>query len=163
MLQYLLDFRQATLEHNLGEVLLGMDNHTAQATPTFRATMDYLHIVPAYTPANCTDCVSPVDRHVGQALKTKIYAKYGEAYQNNHATWNKAARFGGITVADRRRLVTKWASEAWAEMCANSQKLIKSAFVSTGFLLAKDRSEDHLISLKYGKERGDDFETEYKY
>ena len=72
MLDWLEDFRQTTLDNNVGEVLLGMDNHKAQITMTFRHVMDCLHVVPAYTPPNCTDCVSPVDRHVGQTLKTKI-------------------------------------------------------------------------------------------
>jgi hypothetical protein len=61
----LIAFRAATLD--LGEVLLGMDGHTSQITPFCRAMMDHLGIRYAITTPNCTDIISPVDRHVGAA------------------------------------------------------------------------------------------------
>jgi hypothetical protein len=69
-MQYLETFRQATIDQ--GEVLLGMDNHGAQSTPLCREFMAQMGIVPAYTPANCTDCVSPVDKNVAETLKKII-------------------------------------------------------------------------------------------
>ena len=61
MQDYLINFRHTLASAGFGEVLLGMDNHGAQQTPWCRAFMEHFHIVPAFTPANCTDCVSPVD------------------------------------------------------------------------------------------------------
>ena len=38
----------------------------------------------------------------------------------------------------------------WAELCQDNQASIRSSFVKTGFLIAKDGSEDGLIEL-WGK------------
>jgi len=68
-LEWMERFRAQTL--GKGEVLLGMDNHGPQKTPLVRAFMSAMGIVPAYTPADCTDCVSPVDHHVGKPSRPK--------------------------------------------------------------------------------------------
>jgi hypothetical protein len=39
------------------------------------------------------------------------------------------------------------ASEAWTELTETEHHLLRSAFVQTGFLVAKDGSENHLIEL----------------
>lgn len=44
-----------------------MDRHAPQKTPTFQVTTD--NIVPVYISPDCTDCVAPVDHHVGARLK----------------------------------------------------------------------------------------------
>ena len=48
----------------------------------------------------------------------------------------------------RRILMAQWLSAAWADLEANHKHLIDSAFLQTGFLLAKDGSEDGLVSLQ---------------
>ena len=109
--------------------------------------MKTMSIVPAITPPNCTDCVSPVDSHVGQTLKRKIAKRYDAAYSENTAEWERPAKQGGLTDMKRRMMVAQWAAEAWQEMCESHHKLIQSAFVRTGFLIAKDGSENGLIEL----------------
>lgn len=161
MLDYFESFREVTLAHGLGEVMLGMDNHGPQITATSRGVMDLLDIVPALTPANCTDCISPVDRSIGAILKMKIYKKYDEAYHANHAYWNQPSEYGGLSDPERRMLVAQWASEAWADLCENHQHAIEHAFVSTGFLIAKDGSEDHLINLNDAKDPADKIPYSY--
>jgi hypothetical protein len=74
MLDYFHDFRRDTAD--LGEVMLGMDNHGSQQTNLCRTLMEYLYIVPVYTPANCTDVVSPCDHHVGRDLQVKLVEQY---------------------------------------------------------------------------------------
>ena len=148
IIDYLTAFREKTA--HLGEILLGMDNHGSQVTFLSRAVMEYFGIVPAFTPANCTDCVSPVDHHVGQTLKLKISSKFEEAYEADFDHWNKEAKYGGLTDSERRMLVAGWAAEAWSELCSEHKTLLKSAFVETGFLVAKDGSENHLIKLWKG-------------
>ena len=140
MVDYLVAFREATLDR--GEVLLGMDRHGSQKTPAIRTFYDLTGIVPAFTPANCTDCTSPVDKHVGQTLKVKIGRKYHEWLETDINNFDKAPSKNLM-----RRLIAGWASEAWADLCANHQDLIRSAFVKTGFLVAKDGSENHMIEL----------------
>ena len=46
------DLQAAGIE---GEVLIGMDNHSAQRTPAMLALYESLGMVPVFTAANCTD------------------------------------------------------------------------------------------------------------
>ena len=155
MIEWFERFRTQTLD--LGEVLLGMDGHGSQKTPLCMTFMQTMGIIPAFTPANCTDCVSPVDSHVGQTLKQKIAKRYDAAYATNQVEWDRSASEGGLTDMKRRMMVAQWAAESWQEMCGGHHKLIRSAFVRTGFLIAKDGSENGLIELwPVRKVRGQD-------
>lgn len=148
-MDYLRYFREATARLNLGEVLLGMDNHGSQATPLCRSFMKNMGIVPAYTPANCTDCISPVDANIGVTIKNIIARKYEEEFDVNEDEWLLPKKEGGLGNKKKRMLVAKWASEAWAEFTDGTKynHTVTSAFVKTGFLVAKDGSENHLIEL----------------
>ena len=148
MMAYFADFREATL--GLGEVLLGMDNHGAQKTPLCREFMKTMGIQCAFTPADCTDVVSPVDHHVGQTLKLKIAKRYDQSCEENADIWEEHWRDGGLSASKKRRLVATWAAEAWRELHLDNRDLIRSAFVKTGFLIAKDGSENHLIGFQDG-------------
>ena len=44
--------------------------------------------------------------------------------------------------------MAQWLSDAWADLCTNHSKMIETAFVKTGFKLAKDGSEDDKIELQ---------------
>lgn len=155
MLEWFERFREQTLD--LGEVLLGMDGHGSQKTPMCMAFMQAMGIIPAFTPADCTDCVSPVDSHVGQTLKLKIAKRYDAAYAANTAEWERPKKKGGLNDWKKRMLVAQWTAEAWQELCGQNQRLIRSAFVRTGFLIAKDGSENGLIELwPVRKARGQD-------
>jgi hypothetical protein len=142
MMASMLDFREATID--LGEVLLGMDNHGSQATPLCREFMTLMGIQPAYTPPDCTDVVSPVDHHVGQTLKLKIAKRYDKVA----ATWDQLD--GAPSDSHKRMLVATWTSEAWDELSRDNKHAVHSAFVKTGFLVAKDGSENHLIDISDG-------------
>jgi hypothetical protein len=142
ILDYLQDFREDT--QHLGEVLLGMDRHGSQKTPLVREFMEYMDIFPLYTPPECTDVISPCDHHIGRHLQRLIADKYEKAYDENQHDWDN----GGIETFDKRMLFATWASEAWTDLCTNNKHLIKNAFVETGFLLARDGSENHLIKLQ---------------
>lgn len=157
-------FREQTLD--LGEVLLGADNHAPQSTPACRAFMKMFDIVPAWTPTECTDVVSPVDKNVGKYFQTRMAQKWKE-----HADAKKAERLEegnpesdsdsedsddeysqSITVPQRRMLMAKWLSEVWSEFTSGTDTstvdtLIVPAFIKTGFLLAMDGSENHLVEM----------------
>ncbi len=152
-MDWLMRFREQTLDQ--GEVLLGMDGHGAQTTAMCMDFMKAVGIQPAKTPANCTDCVSPVDRNVGQAIKLKIAKRYEAAYEANTASWDLPKKQGGLGDSRKRMLIATWASEAWEEFCSENQDCIRSAFVETGFLIAKDGSENGKICLwKKRREKG---------
>lgn len=146
-IQYLRAFRGQVADR--GEVMLGMDNHGSQRTELCRKFMEHFMIVPAYTPATCTDCISPVDRHVGQTIKEAIYQKYEDAFDKDYDSWLLDRSDGGLSSTKKRMLVATWTSEAWKAFTesAKSRRLVAGAFVKTGFLVAKDGSENSLIEL----------------
>ena len=108
--------------------------HGAQKTPLCRAFMEHMFIKEAFIPADCTDTISPVDKHVAQKIKLMMYERF-----DNHREW------GDMTSENKRRLVTRWASEVWEEFTRDYQPLIVNAFVKCGFLVAKDGSENWRI------------------
>lgn len=142
ILDYMVDFRTDTKE--LGEVILGMDRHGSQKTPLVRAFMSWVGIFPLYTPPECTDVVSPCDHHIGRHLQRLLAERYEKEYDANQTAWD----IHGIETPEKRMLFATWASEAWSDLCANNKHLIHSAFVETGFLLARDGSENGLIKLQ---------------
>ena len=48
----------------------------------------------------------------------------------------------------KRMLVAQWASEAWAEFTTENHTCILHSFIKTGFLIAKDGSENGKIELR---------------
>jgi hypothetical protein len=144
-LDWLEAFREQTVEQ--GEVLLGMDGHGSQTTERCMTFMQEMGIVCAKTPPNCTDCVSPVDRNVGQAIKLKMARRYEADYEANTDSWDLPKKQGGLGDSRKRMLIARWASEAWEEFCNENQGCIRSSFVETGFLIAKDGSENNKICL----------------
>ena len=48
----------------------------------------------------------------------------------------------------RRMLMATWLSEAWTSLTTNHSHMIDAAFIKTGFKVAKDGSEDHLIDIQ---------------
>ena len=57
---------------------------------------------------------------------------------------------GGLTASERRVYIVNWVSSAW-EALKRKPDFIRKSFVSTGWLLAKDGSENHLVKLKNGR------------
>ena len=138
---YFQDFRADTAE--LGEVLLGMDNHKSQKTVIQQAWMREMHIFPLYIPANCTDVINPPDKNVCQTLKVRVYGRLYTEFEQHYEQWDRM----GLPEPNKRMLVARLVSEEWAKMCEDSHHLIRSSFVSTGWLLAKDGSEASLVKL----------------
>ena len=100
-----------------------------------------------YTPPECTDCVSPCDHHVGALFKHYISEYYTLDFEENHRAWCNTAIATGLEACERRIRIAIWTAAAWARLSVNSE-FLRKAFVSTGFLIAKDGSEDTLIKIK---------------
>ena len=145
------DIRAAGVE---GEVMIGMDNHSAQRTPAMLALYTKLGLVPVFTSANCTDCISPVDHHIGRYIQQHMGRSYGNAIENNPEIWiasNVDEELEDPTCRGakaRRMLMATWLSEAWTDLTTNHSHMIDAAFIKTGFKVAKDGSEDHLIEIQ---------------
>ena len=142
MLEWLDQFELDTAPLLLPEKLLGMDNHGAQQTHKFRAEMQLANTVPAYTPPECTDCVSPCDHHVGLDLQNMVGQFFNLDFEANKEIW----RTGALTASLRRQKIAQWAAAAWTILREETARL-KSCFVSTGFLIALDGSENYLIQI----------------
>ena len=138
----------------IDEVMIGMDNHSAQRTDAMLALYDELQLLPVFTAANCTDCISPVDHHVGRFIQNHMGRAYQAAVERDPQIWRAEAADQEIEDANctsamaRRMLMAQWLSEAWEDLTTNHRDLIGKSFVHTGFLLAQDGSEDHRMSIQ---------------
>ena len=115
-----------------------MDNHSAQRTPEMLDLYKQLGLYPLFTPANCTDCTSPVDHHVGVWIQNHMKASYLREVENNPGVW--MAGGGDVEIEDertagamqRRMLMAKWLQDAWLDLINNNHNIIRNAFVETG-------------------------------
>jgi len=168
MLEWHTLFKTDTVSLGQEELLLGLDNHGAQSTIKFRSCLREAHTQPAYTPPgpdapyvcnflcfpansslcfpDCTDLVSPCDHHVGAELKRLMSEFYRHSIQSKatRAAWCDLDK--GLTASERRILMAQWAAFAWTQLRLRAD-FLRTAFVSTGFLVKADRSEDHLIRI----------------
>ena len=115
-------------------------------TQKFRAKLLAGNTLPAYTPPDCTDVISPSDHHVGNELKRIISVFYHEELSANMDTWcGDGSEF--TTSYRRMKMATcTWAAAAW-EILKRRSDFLKASFVSTGWLLAKDGSENNLVKI----------------
>ena len=145
------DLQTAGIE---GEVLIGMDNHVCQRTPAMFNMYNTLGMVPVFTSANCTDCISPVDQHIGRFIQTHMGRSYRTSVEADQTVWiadndNDDIEDPACSAAmERRMLMAQWLSTAWTDLTSNHSHMIESAFIKTGFKIAKDGSEDHLIDIQ---------------
>ena len=147
-------FRDQTA--HLGDVALGMDNHSAQSTHLCRSYMEFVDVQPVYTPAECTDTVSPVDRNMAAAIKSRIKEFFDTEYEIDDEKWDE-----GLTAKQKRMLVAGWTSRAWADFCKEKPVQIRESFVKCGYLLACDGSENHLLDLQGWQKEWGPFEIPY--
>jgi hypothetical protein len=146
-----MDMRMAGVE---GEIMIGMDNHSAQRTENMLGIYTSLGLMPIFTAANCTDCISPVDHHIGRHIQKHMGRSYTRAIQENPEIW--IASSAEVEIEDaacrsamaRRMLMAQWMAEAWDDLRFNHSSMIRKAFVRTGFLVAKDGSEDGEIAIQ---------------
>lgn len=152
-LDYIIDLRTHTAAK--GDIALIMDNHSAQSTERLQNFMQMFDINYVYTPAGCTDCVSPIDRNVGVWLKNRVYEmQEDEMDQPGNDCWALPSKHGGLTKKEKRMLVVRWMSQAWEDMKRDRPELLTAAWVQSGCLVAKDGSENHLIKLYPGQPEG---------
>ena len=123
-----------------------MDRHGAQMTVDFQECMTNKRVQPAYTPADCTDCIAPVDHHVTNALKHIISGFYHQDLEDNLDHWCNPVGQGGLEAWQRRVKMATWVAVAWT-LLREDAAFLRSSFVSTGWLIAQDGSENHLPKI----------------
>jgi hypothetical protein len=90
--------------------------------------------------------VSPCDHQVGALLKHYISEYYTLDFEENHEAWSNTAT--GLEAHERRIRIAIWTAAAWWARLSINSEFLRKAFVSTGFLIAKDGSEDTFIKIK---------------
>ena len=86
--------------------------------------MKMLDIEYICTPANCTDCVSPVDRNVGVWLKNRVYQQQNDELSlPQNRNWPMPANKGGLTKSEKRMHTVRWMSQAWKDFQATELQL----------------------------------------
>jgi hypothetical protein len=136
------DFLEDTAEVD-GEVIYGMDNLGAHHNTVIKQKLYDNHVWPVFTPSQCTDVVAPVDHHIGAWMKHAMSYMYEEELEKNLERWED----GGLSAAERRVYIANWVAVAWSTLSAKAE-FIRKSFVSTGWLLAADGSENHLVDLR---------------
>ena len=112
------------------EILAGMERHSAQKTERIKEMYIQLGMVPVFTPPGCTDCVSPVDHHVGRNIQNFMAACYQRELERNPHIWLAGGEedghdYEGIedpnssSAQARRILMAQWLSAAWTDLEAN--------------------------------------------
>ena len=74
-------------------------------------------------------------------------ALYKAEFAANQDAWCKPPDQGGLHQWERRTKMAIWLAFAWDQL-QHEADFFRSAFVSTGFLVAKDGSENNLVKVK---------------
>jgi len=128
-----------------GEKVLILDRHGAQMLPEFKAMMAMNDTVLAYTPPDCTDCVSPVDKNFSGNIKKIIGDFYHADMEENYESW--CDPLGGLSAWEIRVRLAVWTAAAWAVLRKDAA-FLRSTFTETGCLIAMNGSENKLIKIK---------------
>ena len=135
--------QQRKLARHSPEIMLVLDAHKAQTTDDVRKLLKEtcktnLVMVPTAT----TSLVQPVDVVFNAPFKAAIDT-VATAHLQEHL--DEYVR-GKINVSARRVLFTKWVGQAWENMSAKKDTIIRS-FKKCGIFVAIDGSEDSQVNI----------------
>ena len=124
-------------------MMLVLDVHRAQKTDAIqKALRDSCKTEPVFVPAGTTSLVQPVDVVFNAPFKAAI-----DTMANNHLQKNLDDYVRGkISASKRRILFTKWVGQAWEDISAKKDMVIRS-FKKCGISVAIDGSEDTEINI----------------
>ena len=137
---------------------LVLDVHRAQTTEDVQSILETdCHTTYTYVPGGCTSLVQPVDVSFNKPFKSAVEQLANQHMQENLDTYFK----GDISASARRILFTQWVGQAWEEVSADKEMIIRR-FKKCGIALAIDGSEDEEINIQgidgYNVEDDDDKE-----
>lgn len=148
------DFIEVVRAETQEEVMLGMDQHGSQKVAEFQQKMANNDVFGVYTPTSCTDVVAPVDHHIGGSLKQKIGQYYDEEFGCSFEEFTSR-----LSDSQVRIWIARWVARAWEEL-KSEDAFIRKAFVHTGFLNARDGSENHLIQLHTKEQLAEEYDVD---
>ena len=104
-----------------GEMLLTLDQHKAQKTPSVISKLkDECNTTTVLIPPGCTSLVQPLDVVFNGPFK-KAVDNLATAHVESHIS---SYVHGSFTASDRRILLTEWIGKAWEEVSANSDMIM---------------------------------------
>jgi len=120
-----------------------MDVHSAQKSDTIQTILEEeCNTEVTYVPGGCTSLVQPIDVVFNKPFKTVV-----DRLATTHMQENLDAYVtGGLSASRRSVLITKWVGQAWEEVSANKDMIIRS-FRKCGISVAIDGSEDSEINI----------------
>ena len=124
-------------------MMLVLDVHKAQTTDEIQKLLrESCKTEPVFVPAGTTSLVQPVDVVFNAPFKAAI-----DTMANNHLQENLDDYVRGkISASERKILFTKWVGQAWEDISAKKDMIIRS-FKKCGISVAIDGSEDTEINI----------------
>ena len=101
-------------------VMWTFDGLSGQRCDRFREWMTKLGVTLHILEPGCTDMIQLVDCGVGRALKDGVSNRmegWLMASEDNATKW-----VDGFTASEKRVMMTKWAADAWEDMCTGSAR-----------------------------------------
>ena len=83
---------------------------------------------------------------MGARVKTIMGWFYRFELEQNRDAWSRSPRHGGLQAWQRRVKMATWLAAAW-DMISSDAPFLRAAFVSTGFLIALDGTENNMIKI----------------
>ena len=84
--------------------------------------LESLHTTPVFVPPGTTSLIQPLDLSINAPFKVAV-----SRLSNQHVMDNlEDYMHGGMPASERRVLFTKWVGQAWDEVCANKEAIIRS-------------------------------------
>lgn len=119
--------------------VLFVDNLSGQTNAGFLEQLSHVNCERHLFPPQQTDKLQPVDRNVGQHLKTLVYAQRDKWLEvpENAQRWFGDNGFG-LSASELRILISRWVGEAWEKFLIELEaddNLIYKAAQRTGCLL----------------------------
>lgn len=125
------------------DMMLVLDVHKAQKTEQIqRSLQDICKTEPVFVPAGTTSLVQPVDVAFNAPFKAAIDKMATAHLPDNLDDHVK----GKVSAGARRILFTKWVGQAWEELSAKKDMIIRS-FKKCGISVPIDGSEDDDINI----------------
>ena len=143
-----------------GPMHLVLDLHRAQKTQEIQDVLEAeCNTSITYVPGGCTSLVQPVDVSFNKPFKSAVERQATQHMQENLGSYVH----GQINASARRVLFTKWVGQAWEEVSADKELIIRS-FKKCGISAPIDGSEDDQIHIQgleeYTVEEEDDDYTD---
>ena len=123
-------------------MLLVLDVHKAQKTDGILHRLDQCNTTPVYVPAGTTGLVQPVDVVFNAPFKAAVDRLATTHVQENLQDYVR----GSIPAGEQRVLFTKWIGQAWEEVSAKKEMVIRS-FQKCGISVPIDGSSDDDINI----------------